>query len=1322
MRRFFYSISALFICLLNVVGAHGEIQCYFFHYTTEDGLASNNVHDIVEDKYGFIWLATHYGISRFDGCTFRNYDESHYPEMKRNDTYHAFVLPNGDISFGGSNFTVYSYDYINHTFKDISAFADEDAYNFDLTGCSIQPDGDCLISSTGKGVFSYDKKSGAFHAICNNLTDKKVLTVSKDFKNRYWIGCYNGVYIVDKDGNSLFDYRQKIGELINNILQVDTRHILLCSTVGSLWMAEMDKDGAIIRVERVSTPFHSVSAISKASDSTILIGTSGDGLWQSTFINNNLSFEKIKPINKVDASISKVSSIFIDSKKRAWVSTNDNGIWCIDNMSEAKSFSSIELGIPKSVGTCFFPCGNGQMLMGTDGAGLLLLDANNNLLKQWSVNNGLPSNNVLAIEKYQQGYLLSFWGGNPVYLTLEDGILHPLETNKIATPVNTVKNILKMKDGSYLLSTGGYGVYNLNGHTLSNVQLDPKLLNDSQDLWMEQAIQLSDGTIRILSSRTIWSNRDGYFKPVYPDIALTNSKNPLLFLQSCENNQDGYFVLANKGIFWFAADDSSYEALDFLPSGEYFSFVKTDDNKIWASSADGILSIDYENKTYETVFSAEGLSGDYFVRKASYVSDDGKLLFGCKHGFVCINPKFINNDATEHLSFSELYINGKKTSISNDSEIVLEYGQTHLLLKLDMVNYAEPNTYSLKYRVMPADTIWNKVASSREITIDVLPDGDFNLEVGVFSANGNLFRKISLPLSVLPPWWKSTYFYLFCTILFITLGFFISNRRVAALKRRKEELQKAVDKKTVDLRNANETLVQQKNAIEEKNESLLNTLKLKDQLVSVVAHDLKNPMFAIVTTLRRIMSNDPNKEDSRLLISKATLEAEKIQSEMENLLQWASNSDNKMKCEIKNVDLAKLVTDIISFLQPLCNEKEILLESSFIDLKHHVLADEKMLAVVVRNLISNAIKYTGRGKSIKVGVMETTDKTILTVADEGIGMTPEFLEKIRNRENIVSRHGTENEKGYGMGLKIVSDFVSKMGAAIDFASESGVGTQITVSLNPGSEIEHMGKDIEEPSQQNIFENINKTFFEGKTVLVVDDDTLLLDNIKAMLSSFVTVQTAGNGEECMELAEKTIPDLIISDIDMPKMNGIDMCKNLALKSTTSNIPVLFLSAKQEMSTKIAGLSAGAIDYIVKPFNEGELLLKTSNFLRMQQLRQIKILAGSLNDSNDNIVDEEINPLIQQLLDCIKENYVNPDYSFNDIAKDLGFSKSTLTRRLKSIIDKSPVEILSEYRLHKAKSLLAEGKLSVSEIAYAVGFNDPSYFSRKYKDYFGTSPSK
>ncbi len=1324
MQRYLYSIFVLFLYIFNVLMVHGEIQCHVLHYTTRDGLASNNVHDIVEDQHGFIWLATHYGISRFDGCSFRNYDEAHFPEMKRNDTYHAFRLPDGEISFGGSNFTLYSYDSREHSFHDISGFVGEESCNSDITGCSIQPDGDCLLSSTGMGVFAYDKADGSFHPICTNIKDKKVLKIFKDFKNRYWIGCYSGVYIVDREGNTLFDYRNKINELINNILQIDPQHILLCSNVGSLWFAELNNEGEILKVEKISTPFHSVSAICRSYDKNILLGTSGDGLWYLSYVNGEFSFEKIQPINKVDASISKVSSIYVDSKQRAWISTNDNGVWCLNSMSETKSFSSIDLGIPKSVGTSFCPCGDGRMLLGTDGAGLILLDSNNNVLKHWTVKDGLPSNNVLDVEAYQQGYMLSFWGGNPVCLSLEDFKLHPLVTNKLPTPANTVKDICRLGDNSYLLSTGGYGVYMLKDNVLSNIVLDPKLLGDSQDLWMEQSVQLPDGTIRVLTSRTIWSNREGSFKPIYPDVAQAASKNPLLFLQCQEDGENGYFVVANKGVYRFSNDDSVNEKLDFLPSGEYFAILRTDDGKLWVSSSNGILSIDYKDKKYETVFSSEGLTGDYFVRKASRVSSDGKLLFGCKHGFVCVDPKFITKDATEYLSFSELYVNNERVPFDKGSRQVLDYGQTNVLLTLDVVNYAEPNTYDLRYRVMPIDTIWHRVAPSREVSIDFIPDGDFDIEVGVFSPNGNMFRSISLPLSVLPPWWKSVQFTLLCIALFVALGFFISNRRVAALKRRKEELQQAVDEKTIDLRKANDTLTLQKKSIEEKNESLLNTIKLKDQLVSVVAHDLKNPMFAIVTTLRRVMTNRQNEEESGRLISEATLEAERIQSEMVKLLQWASNSDRKMKCVISNVNLAKLVKDIVTFLQPLCDEKEIKLEASLASLEHNVLADEKMLAVVVRNLISNAIKYTGRGKNIKVSATEIEGKTILKVVDEGIGMSAESLEKIKNKENIVSREGTENEKGFGLGLKIVSDFIGKMGAQINFTSETGVGTQVVIELNSGMELDNVEASVEESvdSRKDVLDSLDKSVFEGKTVLVVDDDSLLLDNIKAMLRSFVTVETACNGAEGLQKAESIIPDLIISDIEMPSMNGIEMCRQLAHKSTTSNIPVLFLSANRNMSTRIAGLSVGAIDYIVKPFNEGELLLKTSNFLRMQQHRQIKILAGSLNGNDGEAEDSEINPLIQQLLDCIKENYGNPDYSFNDIAKDLGFSKSTLTRRLKSLIDKSPIEILSEYRLHKAQTLLVEGKLAVSEIAYAVGFNDPSYFSRKYKDFFGVSPTR
>lgn len=1306
--------ESIFISTTKVESKPNSIQWHFTHYTTENGLSSNNVHDMISDKHGFIWFATHYGISRFDGLGFKNYDEAHFPDMKRNDTYHAFKLPNNDIAFGGSNFTICTYNDKTNSFHDISEFAKEKASNFDITGCSFAPDKECLLSSSGMGVFAYDNSIQTFKPICQKLDDKRVLKIFKDFSGKYWIGGYNGVCITNKEGETIHDLRHKIGEPINNILQVDSFHIFLCSHVGSLWLAELDNNYNISQVGKVETPFRSVSAICKLSNDSILIGTSGDGLYLAKVEAKKLDFIKIKPINRTDATISKVSSIYIDNKKRIWISTNDNGVWCILDVAQTSGFTSFDLGIPKSVVSAFSQYGKDSMLVCTDGAGLILLDDKGNVFKHWTTSKGLPSNNVLDIKKYGHGYIISFWGANPILLT-EELKLTPLKTNnQTETHINTVKNILRQKNGSYLLSTGGYGVYNLKGDSLSKINLDPTLLNNSHDLWTEQAIELPDGSVRILTSRTIWSNAKGTWTPIYPDLALTNSKNPLLFLQGVPDDKGNYYVLTNRGVYKFFANDS-YELLDFLPSGEYFAILRTDNGLLWVTSSNGILSINPEQKNYETIFSLKGLTGDYFVRKSACKAENGKLLFGCKQGFVLINPQNIHKDATEYLALSELYAGGERIDITDNEVATLSYDKAHLNIKIDMVNFADPHTYDLKYRILPEDSTWRETSQTREIEIDFLPNGEHEIEIAMFTPGGGKLKSITQKLTVLPPWWKTFPFILLCLGLAIVIGFLISNRRVASLKRRKEELQKAVDEKTIDLK---------------------NTIKLKDQLVSVVAHDLKNPMFAIVTTLRRIKANWQNETEAKQLISEATIEAERVQSEMVKLLQWASQTELNINCNLSNVNLHKLVADIVTFLQPLCNDKEISLTYSLSDIKHHVMADEKMLAVIVRNIISNAIKFTNRGGHINVTAVQNNGRIILTIKDEGIGMSQNTIDKIKNKENVDSIQGTEKEKGHGLGLKVVADFANQMGASLDFESEIGKGTKVSVSMNTGIELETATENNNtsvnsHEGTQNLFAGMDKSFFDNKTILIVDDDKLLLDNIKAMLSEFVSVQTAQNGEEGIRLAEKVVPDLIVSDVDMPNMNGIEMCKLLARNSVTSNIPVLFLSAKKDLSVKIAGLSAGAVDYIVKPFNEGELLLKIFNFLRMQQRRQIRILAGTLN--NDCKIDEqhdvdtateknEINPLIQQLLDCIQDNYSNPDYSFNDIAKDMGFSKSTLTRRLKSIIDKSPIEILSEYRMHKAKNLLAEGKMSISEVAYAVGFNDPSYFSRKYKEFFGTQPSK
>ena len=237
---------------------------------------------------------------------------------------------------------------------------------------------------------------------------------------------------------------------------------------------------------------------------------------------------------------------------------------------------------------------------------------------------------------------------------------------------------------------------------------------------------------------------------------------------------------------------------------------------------------------------------------------------------------------------------------------------------------------------------------------------------------------------------------------------------------------------------------------------------------------------------------------------------------------------------------------------------------------------------------------------------------------------------------------------------------------------------------------------------------------------MDDDPLILLHLKALLSKFVNVLTADNGEDGLLLAKNNIPDLILSDVDMPKMNGMEMFDAIKENSLTSNVPFLFISAINEEALRIRGLSRGAIDYIPKPFNEQEIIMKVCNVLSVLKKQQLSVLLKAMNGEEQK--KEEVNPLLDQLLDVVKEHYQEPGYSFDDIASALGLSKSTLTRRLKSLTDKSPVEILSDDRLNKAKQLLLSGSETVSDVAYAVGYNDPLYFSKKFKEAFGCPPSK
>lgn len=1304
--------------LLSFVEIKAE-RVLFAHYTVEDGLTSNSVNAVCQDTNGFIWMATQFGISRFDGMNFKNFNLFSDSVMLRNDINYAFLLPNGKPTFSSANQVLFSYNELTGSFEDISSFLPNDQYKHNLKGFSRQPNGENLLASAC-GLYSFDGATNQFQKAAPNYANH-VLDVCIDKFGRYWIGHYDGLAILDRDGNTLpFNL---LDHLISNLLYLDNDHILLCSAIGDMWIAEVKDEKSTPAIQKINTPFNYVNSVTSDENGNLWIGTLNDGLWKCRFDGEKLTYDKVVPLNEPEDALSKISSLFVDKEGNIWVSTQSSGVWRSTSTHDYTYIKSKDVGFPKAVGASFCSADNGDVMMGTDGSGLFLFDSNMQLKRNIT---GLSTNSVLTIAKDKDDYLIGYWGGESNRYNMKTGKISKIVYNGIENPRYTTKNICTMADSSIFVTATGDGVYRgKNGRWEKLVLMDSSMAN-YPDVWVEGTCQKPDGSIIIYTARTIWSNKSGKFKPLLPDADKSLSKNPLHVNHCVSDVNNILFAATTKGIYYFNEENKSLGALRYIPMGEYSSLQIDQNGILWASGSNGILAIDTKNKTYESVMPSNAIpSYDYFTGRACLLAPNGNLYFGCKDGFVCIQPNVKSNRTVGHMDFSQLSVCGENIPVGSDilpsplntlDRLNLSYNQNRFSIGFDFVDFSLANKLSPRYRIPELSLEWIKLGNKRSIDVAYLPAGDFTIELAAFSGNVPV-QQVTLPITISSPWWNTIWFYCLVALLLAALLYIFYRARMRRMEEHRRELQQMVDERTRDLNDANALLSEQKSAIEAQNETLLATLKQKDQLVSVVAHDLKNPMFAIVSTLKRMLSHIYTPAEQQRMITKLADESEGLQNQMINLLQWANGETTQSSYHPSEIDSNTLVAEAISLLTGLADEKEIKL-SQVGTAQYATWSDSRMFSAIVRNLITNAIKFSDKGEKISVELSETDVYTIIKVIDKGVGMSKEKINEILSGKNTTSTSGTEEEMGYGFGFRIVLDYVHKNDGELEIESEIGHGTTVTVSLPncPDEKLETISVE-----KEDIELKINKELLSGKKILVVDDDELILEHITDLLSPYVEVHQAHDGEQGIAEAQKYVPDLILSDVEMPNMNGLEMCEKLTGELITSNIPLLFLSAKTDDNVRMKGLSIGAIDYIAKPFGDDELLVKICNFLMWHQKLQVTALTKSL-EGNESEPTEKINPLLEKILLLVKENYTNPLYSLTEFCQDLGMSKSTLCRRLKAITDKTAMEILTEYRLNKAKELLAGGDKSVSDVAYAVGFNDPLYFSRRFKQSFGNSPKE
>ncbi|TVR84699.1 MAG: hybrid sensor histidine kinase/response regulator [Saprospirales bacterium] len=764
-------------------------------------------------------------------------------------------------------------------------------------------------------------------------------------------------------------------------------------------------------------------------------------------------------------------------------------------------------------------------------------------------------------------------------------------------------------------------------------------------------------------------------------------------------------------------------AEDGLPNNVVYGILPYE-RKLWLSTNYGLSVFDRDNYEFSNFTIDEGLQDNEFNAYSYFISSSGKLVFGGINGINYFDPgKIRNNTRPPNIEITALEINDFDGNLSiyygsGNSALELKHYQNILRFRYSALDFVAPSKNIFKYRLIGAAPDWVEAGTQREVSFANLPPGNYRFEVigtnnsGVWSEEPAVFY-----FHIAKPWWNTHLAWTFYSLLLLS-GLF-------ALYRFK----------------VNRVMLKNRFEFEKREAERLKELdKVKSDFFSNITHDFRTPLSLIIDPVREIIK----KTDDQEVREKLRL-VENSSQNLENLINQLLGL-NKLDQGLleENVSLG----NIRAFLETITNDFQPLVEKKGIELSFHTDSDpgllwfdDEKLHQVVSNLLTNAIKFTPKGGSVLVGleahnhISEKNTDVKIVISDSGPGIPAQYHEQIFERFYRVSTPEHNNSSGSGIGLSIVKEFVELMDGTICIDSRSEKGASFVIELNllrgPADSANEkvLPGQKSKPSQQEVLYRD----FEGDTdrelVLIAEDNESLRNYIKSYLSQKYHIIEATNGNEGVEMAVKFIPDLILSDWMMPGKSGIEMCSYLKNHPLTCHIPVVLLTAKTALKSRLESYENQADAYFTKPFSieeiEGSIASLLANRRAAYKYRPIEEAGiGSPSDtSNSNITGENLDgEFLKKLHRVLKKQLDNQHISTEDIAMEMHISRTQLHRKLKAISGESTTGYINNYKLTAALSLLKTGKFSVKEVAFMVGFSDPKYFSRRFKKKFGESPGK
>ncbi|MEO8534882.1 MAG: ATP-binding protein, partial [Flavobacterium sp.] len=863
-------------------------------------------------------------------------------------------------------------------------------------------------------------------------------------------------------------------------------------------------------------------------------------------------------------------------------------------------------------------------------------------------------------------------------------------------------------------------------------------------LWVGTILGLYQVNLKDDSNFKVTKMRDAMFR----DKTKYNSIQTILSIYE-SNDKTIWIGTDGEGLFNYNKKNKKFSNYNNFPGFKEKSvraIISDNNGSLWVSGGSGLTKLDFKNKKSTNFNKDDGLVDNDFNNNAVFKDGNGELYFGSYEGVNFFNPNEIKKtEKAPRLYFSDFKLFNRSVKPDEDTspltkviaqtkEITLNHTQSVFTIEYVGIsyNYSKKNQYA--YYLQGFEKDWNYVGDNRTATYTNLAPGNYVFKVKSANADGSWSNVLlELKIKILPPWWKTFWAYLLYSSVLIFLLIYFNKMYQNRFKARQAII-----------------LEKEKNIQSEK----LNNKKL--QFFTNISHEFRTPLTLIINPLEDILRSknlSPEIHNKLKIVHKSS---DRLSRLINELMDFNKLEFNKIFLQAKKIEVVAFTQGIIGYFDEEAAARNITInfESAFDELEDWL--DPKMLEKILFNIISNAFKFTPDNGSITISTAQSdADNSLLidgnkvpsfsiTITDTGSGIHKKDLKRIFDRFYQVNNVNKEYYGSTGIGLEVVKEFIELHKGKINVESEVGQGTKFTVTFPLGksfykksevseevfkieknknqflSESVNHPSDDEEPTNQTIDNSIVETT-KPYTVLIVEDNSELRNYLKNELSKSYKVIVAENGKKGYELAVQKLPDLIITDVIMPVMDGLQLCKNIKRDLKTSHIPLLMLSAKAMVKDRLEGIDSGADMYLSKPFELDILKSSLAQLITSRQIMFKKFYSGITKDGKEKTTSLD-NDFIQKILHFINENISEPELTVELLSSKIFLSRSQLYRKIKTLTGVSVNEFIRNVRLEKAKQLIEKGNNNINEISYKVGFTSPSYFTKCYKIKYGHLPTK